>query len=188
MNSAVSPGTFGKFALMLMTGLILLEPRQEEEVFHPGTVIADFGNVASVEADLQIPEGTKFKICFDVGKQATPGKINSTFESAARFINMHVEAGIPLENIQLAIVVHGGASLDVTTDAFYGAQYAGRGNPSEAAVATLQKHKVKFFICGQSAAWQKIGKSDLLPGVKVALSAMTAHALLDQEGYSLNPF
>jgi len=28
----------------------------------------------------------------------------------------------------------------------------------------------------------------LLPGVEMALSAMTAHAILQQEGYTLNPF
>jgi len=27
-----------------------------------------------------------------------------------------------------------------------------------------------------------------LPGVTMALSAMTAHALLQQDGYTLNPF
>jgi len=29
---------------------------------------------------------------------------------------------------------------------------------------------------------------DLLPNVEMALSAMTAHALLQQDGYTLNPF
>jgi hypothetical protein len=29
---------------------------------------------------------------------------------------------------------------------------------------------------------------DLLPGVEMALSAMTAHALLQQQGYTFNPF
>jgi len=33
-----------------------------------------------------------------------------------------------------------------------------------------------------------VGKDDLLPGVERVLSAMTLHALLQQQGYTLNPF
>ncbi len=161
---------------------------QDDEVFHAGPVFANFGKIANVESDLKIPQGTQFHVRFDAGDQATPGTIQRTLDSAARFINMHVEAGVPLENIKLAIVVHGGAALDVTRDEFYAAHYSGRSNATAKLVAELQKAHVQFFVCGQSAAWQKIGKPDLLPGVQVALSAMTAHALLDQDGYSLNPF
>ena len=47
---------------------------------------------------------------------------------------------------------------------------------------------VRFIVCGQSAAGQGVAKSELLPGVEMALSAMTAHALLQQQGYTVNPF
>ena len=33
-----------------------------------------------------------------------------------------------------------------------------------------------------------VTNDDLLPGVELALSAMTMHALLQQKGYTLNPF
>jgi hypothetical protein len=34
----------------------------------------------------------------------------------------------------------------------------------------------------------KVAAEQLIPGVKMALSAMTAHAQLQQQGYTLNPF
>ena len=187
MNAIIAQMVYGKVALALLTGVVGT-PCQDEAVFHAGPIFADFGKIADVTPDQPIPEGTRFKVRFDAGKQATPGSINSTLDMAARFINMHVEAGVPIENMELAVVVHGGAALDVTRSEFYAAKYAGQSNASAAALAELQQAKVQFFICGQSAAWQKISKASLLPGVQVALSAMTAHALLDQEGYSLNPF
>ncbi|MDT3272587.1 DsrE family protein, partial [Shewanella sp. SP2S2-4] len=49
-------------------------------------------------------------------------------------------------------------------------------------------HGVKFYICGQSAAYFDLTSTSLLPGVDMALSAMTAHAILAQQGYSENPF
>jgi hypothetical protein len=35
---------------------------------------------------------------------------------------------------------------------------------------------------------QGIAKSELLPGVKMAISASSAHALLGMQGYTLIPF
>ena len=119
---------------------------------------------------------------------AEPDKINRTIESAARFINMHVAAGVPEKNIHLAIVVHGGAAFDLTSQEFFSAHKDGRTNASAAAIAQLQEHGVDFYLCGQSAAAQGITNADLLPGVKMALSAMTAHAVLQQQGYTINPF
>jgi intracellular sulfur oxidation DsrE/DsrF family protein len=47
---------------------------------------------------------------------------------------------------------------------------------------------VRFILCGQSGAAYGIRQEDLIPGVETALSAMTAHALLQQRGYTVNPF
>ena len=163
-------------------------PQESDGPFHKGTVISDFGDVADVESDVAIPEGTKFKVRFDIGRKARAGAINSTFDSAARFINVNVAAGMPKEDIEIAIVVHGSAAQDVTTKDFYASKNEGRKNGSEKALATLRKHNVQFYLCGQSAAYQGIAKGDLLEGVKVAPSAMTIHALLDLKGFSLNPF
>jgi intracellular sulfur oxidation DsrE/DsrF family protein len=52
----------------------------------------------------------------------------------------------------------------------------------------LMKNQVKVYLCGQSAAYYDITNDMLQPGIKMALSAMTAHAVLQSEGYSLNPF
>ncbi|VVS99449.1 hypothetical protein ERY430_40383 [Erythrobacter sp. EC-HK427] len=35
---------------------------------------------------------------------------------------------------------------------------------------------------------QGVEHDDLIEGVEMALSAMTAHALLQQQGYTINPF
>ena len=157
------------------------------ENFKAGPVFKDFGKVAPVEQSEPVAKDTVFKVTFDVTKAADPDKINRTIDSAARFINMHVAAGIPLENIHIAVVVHGGATLDMTNQVFFAAHKDGAKNASAAAIAQLQEHGVRFYLCGQSAAANGITNADLLPGVKMALSAMTAHALLQQQGYTLNP-
>ena len=161
---------------------------QNLDAFHQGEAIKSFGKVASVDSDMKIPENTQFKITFDVGKQAKPGEINRTLDSAARFINMHVEAGVPRDNIHVAVVVHGSASTDVTNHEFYGHKTEGAVNANVVAISALLENNTEIYLCGQTAAYRGVTKKDLVPGVKLALSAMTAHALLLQQGYTPNPF
>ena len=159
-----------------------------DDVFKPGTVIEEFGKVADVDSDVEISDTTMFKVRFDIGRQSRPNSINQTFDSAARFINVNVAAGARAENIKLAIVVHGSAAIDVTKNSFYETKTDGRKNGSADALKILQQHNVEFFLCGQSAAYHGIKKTDLLEGVKLAPSAMTIHAILAQQDYALNPF
>ncbi len=151
--------------------------------FGPGPAIEEFGAIAEVEGATPIDPTTQFRIAFDVSEPADENAVSRRLESAARFINMHVAAGVPADNIQLAIVVHGRAVHDVSTPAEDGAA-----NANAPLIEALIAHGVEIFVCGQSAAYYDVETEDLLPGVEMALSAMTAHALLQQDGYTLNPF
>ena len=160
--------------------------------FHAGTAIPEFGKIAEVVTDTPIPPGTVFKIAFDNNARADRGKFNRTLDAAVRFINMHVAAGVPMKDIHLAVVVHGPPMFDLTNAAAYarGASDADRAiaNANAPLIATLIAHGVEIYACGQSAASLGVENADLLPGVKMSLSAMTAHAMLQQRGYTLNPF
>ena len=155
--------------------------------FSRGPVFDDFGPVADVTTDFEIPADAAFKHSFDVSKQAEAGALNRNLVSAARFINMHARAGVDPANISLAIVVHGGAVKDVSNAAHY-EDAVGGDNANLALIAALKSQNVRIIVCGQSAAYHGVGHDDLAPGVEMALSAMTAHALLQQEGYTVNPF
>ena len=61
-------------------------------------------------------------------------------------------------------------------------------NPNQPMVRAMLDQGVRFILCGQSGAAYGIKQEDLIPGVETALSAMTAHALLQQRGYTVNPF
>ena len=146
--------------------------------FSTGPVIDDYGPVADVDVTFPVPDDAVLRHSFDIAEQAEDGKLNRTLVSAARFINMHARAGIDASRIELAVVVHGKATFDVSREGSNNAQL----------VASLIDHGVSIIVCGQSAAYYDVTTDDLLPGVKMALSAMTAHALLQQQGYTLNPF
>lgn len=146
--------------------------------FTTGPAIKDYGPVADIDVTWPVPDDAVFKHSFDVGKRAEDEGLNRTLVSAARFINMHARAGVDEDRIKVAVIVHGDALRDVAS-----------GTTSSAGlVAALVDHGVRIIVCGQSAAYYGMTKDDLLPGVEMALSAMTAHVLLQQQGYTLNPF
>lgn len=174
--------------ILILLALLFASPAiAGPDAFHPGPAIPDYGRIADVDNEFPIAEGTAFHVAFDLADAAEPGEVNRGLESLARFINMHVAAGVPAENIRLAVVIHGGAVHDVTNDAHY-EPLKEAPNANAALVATLVEHGVRIYVCGQSAAYNDVTNGDLLPGVTMALSAMTAHAQLQQEGYTLNPF
>lgn len=158
--------------------------------FTTGPVFADEGPNAEVASTMPIPGDAMFKVTMDVAERASDGEAaNRTLISAARLINMHARAGVPVERTQVAVVVHGSAALDLLSDEAYAARFDGAANPSGEILEVLINHGVRVILCGQSGAAQGIDETtDLAPGVEVALSAMTAHALLQQSGYTLNPF
>jgi len=156
--------------------------------FKTGPVIEDFGPVAPMQDGWTLSPGTKFRVAFDAAKAAEPDALNRTLESAARFINMHTAAGIKPANIEIAVVVHGGAAFDLLNDEAFAKARDGSTNASAPLIAALMKQNVRVILCGQTAAYRDITTETLLPGVEVDLSAMTAHAQLQQDGYTVNPF
>ena len=166
-------------AAITLTGGAMAQDGQ----FTKGPVFTDYGAVTQVQSDLPIPPGTVFKVVLNVTSAAKPGEVNRGFDSAARFINMNVAAGVPEKNIHVAIVVHGSAPGDLLIDTLYGPANGGAQNANEPLVKALLAHGVQIYVCGQSLGKMGRVKGDLLPGVKVALSAMDAHALLAQQGY-----
>ena len=146
--------------------------------FETGPVIEDFGPVATIEGASALPDNATFRVSFDTREKAEEGKPNRTLVSAARFLNMHGRAGVDPGALHVAVVVHGQAVKDVTKSA----------TDSLALIKALTDRNVRIIVCGQSAAYYDVANGDLAPGIEMALSAMTAHALLQQDDYTLNPF
>ena len=154
--------------------------------FSTGPVIEGFGPAAVIEGSDPIPDGQAFKIAFDAAEDSDD--LNRTLVSAARFLNMNGKAGVNPNRINLAIVVHGGAVMDILSEEAHKERKDGSSNPNAPLVSALFEQNVRIILCGQTAAYRDVSLDDLLPGVEISLSAMTAHAQLQQDGYTLNPF
>ena len=139
-----------------MVLLMSLSLQAGMEEFKDGPVIKGFGKHALVPTQ-SVDKNTILKVAFDVGEAAKLGDVNRRFNSLARFINMHVAAGVKKENITLALVVHGKASFDLLDNATFHKAHK-QDNPSKALIETLLANNVAVILCGQTAAAYEITK------------------------------
>ncbi len=95
---------------------------------------------------------------------------------------MHARNGIAPENMKMAVVLHGsGARAALNGEAHI--KHFDVSNGSKGLIEELGKAGVDIYICGQTAAYYGYTPTDLLPQVTLAVSAMTVHVRLQQEGY-----
>lgn len=154
-----------------------------------GPILKGYGPTSAIqEADVKLPEGFVYKAMFNVSESNEKlDQYNRHIESVARFLNMHARNGVKLENMKLAVVLHGAATKDILNDEAYAKRH-GLGNPNTNLINQLSDKGVEFYICGQSIAFYGINKSELSSNVKLALSSMTMAVLLQEDGYQLIPF
>jgi len=176
-----------KYITLILALLVSSHCFADTNSFKDGPIIKGYGKHANVKQDLVLDKESVFKVLFGTSEQGSEDEVNNRINSVARFFNMHAANGILPANIQLALVIHGKAGFDLLNNDNYQARYS-KNNPNDGLLSILIKNKVRIYLCGQSAAYYKIDNKDLHYGVQMALSAMTANAVLQQEGYTLNPF
>jgi len=154
-----------------------------------GPIFEDFGQVFKIgNPDLLLDKDKTYKIIFDA---YTDGenieKINPSINTVARFINMHAQHGIKLEDMKIILVLHGKATKNVLNDASFMEKYK-TANPNLKLIAALKKAGVKTYVCGQSFTYHGFNKNDLSTNAEMSLSALTALVYYQTNGYQLISF
>ncbi|PCJ94884.1 MAG: hypothetical protein COA50_10910 [Flavobacteriaceae bacterium] len=178
-----------QLAFLFFIAILLTTKYMQSQTKETGPIIMNYGAVYKVEnTDYKINTNKDLKAVFDIMNSPEDNeKRNASIETAARFLNMHAQEHIPANKLHAILVVHSKASKDIITNKAYKKRY-GKDNPNEDMIKTLLKAGVQVILCGQSAGSRNIAKEDLIPGVQLSLSAMTALIQLQNEGYSLIKF
>jgi intracellular sulfur oxidation DsrE/DsrF family protein len=178
---SVRPALTSLFALGLLAGSV---SAQQQAV--PGPLVTSGGPVFEVEnPDFPTPMDTPLKAVFELrDAPRSPEGGQPQLNTMARFLNMHARHGVPRENLRVAGVVHAGGAFAMVNDARYREEF-GVDNPNKEVIAEILASGGQLVLCGQSAAARGIDRDELLPGVQLALSAMTALTVLQQQGYEV---
>ncbi len=154
-----------------------------------GPVIKGYGSTFKVaHTDFKTDTTKEYKVIFDVHDiPDNPGRVNPMLNTLARFLNMHVGAGVPLGNLKVACVIHNKASVIAMNNEDYKAQF-GVDNPNIPLMEALEDAGAAIYMCGQSIQARGLDQQRLAEPVQVALSAMTVILSLQEEGFQLIKF
>ena len=154
-----------------------------------GPAVEGYGPVYPVaDGAFNLSNDRHYKVSKDLSSSDEDNsKLNRGLESVARFLNMQARSGTSMNQLEMAVIVHGRAAKDLLTDAAYKTRF-GISNPNTGLLAGLEKAGVDIYLCGQTAAYRGFDGKELNASVTMALSAMTVHVQLQTEGYTLIPF
>ena len=171
------------FALLLLT-VKSSSAQNSRDDLHDGPLVHNFGrHVDLPNAAFKTNTDMVYKVAFEIFQAlGEPTRPHMRLEAAARFMNMHAHAGVPPENLQLSIVLHGGGTRAAMTDEAYRKRYD-VDNPSLPLLNALSEAGVNIYLCEQSRVLSGTGADEIAAPVKSALSAMTAVVNLQEDGY-----
>ena len=155
-----------------------------------GPVITAAGPSFVVQAPTFIaPARMEMKALFEIDAGGGDTlKVNEQLVTMARFFNIHVRNGVAESQLKAAAVFHGAGWTALLSDSAFAARFGGTQNPSRNLVQELLVHGAQLVLCGQTAGARNISRSELLPGVQVSTSAMTAMLALQSDGYRYIPW
>ena len=154
-----------------------------------GIVIPNFGATYEIpNPDFETDTTLVFKAVFDLVKAPKdPSKRNPHIETVARFINMHANAGVPVENLKVRIAMHCKASYGLLKNDYYKDKF-GVDNPNSELLEAIDNTGVEIILCGQTARSRNLSQERRLELADIALSAMTILTQSQEEGYHLIAF
>ena len=150
-------------------------------------LIEGYGNFKSVpNTSFKTPK--KVKAVFDVyTSNEDDEEVNSGINTVARFLNMHIDAGVKKKNIKAALVLHGKAGKDILNNKAYNKRYISD-NPNAELLKKLHDAGVQIIVCGQTVEFRDYKRDEILDFIDVSLSAITALISLQSQGYQLITF
>lgn len=145
--------------------------------------IEKYGSVVALpDAGERIRAGGK--IYFDTTAESQSGKPNRGLESAARLVNLYSLEGLSGPRPQIAVILHFNATSAALKDEAHAKSPARGSNPNRDLVEKLVANGVEVWVCGQSVIRGGNPLSDVLPGIRIAQSAMTFNINRSADGWT----
>ena len=145
-----------------------------------------WSGIIPVTDPTEIPDPNhEYKLLFEFtarNPDSLSKEINQSLDEVIRVLNLHVASGIPKNKITPVVLIHGPGIEAVTNDETYKKKHS-IDNPNIKFVRELENAGTKFIVCGQAMAFQNTTKDQLLPEIKVSLTAQTVLSNYQSQGY-----
>ena len=177
------------FLLLIIASISITTGYSQKNKTKTGPVFDDFGAVFTIDdADLLLDTDKNYKVIFDVyTDDKKPGNMNPLINTVARFMNMHAQNGLPEDQMDIVVVLHGAALKNALTKKVFKKEFKTK-HPNAELIAALVEKDVKICVCGQSMKSRGYQAKDISENVKISLSALTALVKYQSEGYQIINF
>lgn len=166
-----------RFQAISNTAFFPLIVNSEESAVYPVPLVTE-----------KIDPKMKYKLLFHmIIWSKDPGarsKINEGLAEIGRIINLHIAAGVPKENLELAVITNGSAMNVYLNNEAYQKKFK-TNNPNLDILRQFTDLKTSLIACGQSEIFRNISPTDFIPAVKTAESAKVALSTYQLKGYVL---
>lgn len=171
-----------KSIILLLLIIFSTAVSQSQNMIFPA--IQGYGGVIPVNFEAEKPDPSKhYKFVIELGdKLEDKTKVADMLDYAARMYNLHLYAGVPKKNIELAIVIYASSTPMVIANPTY-RKRLDQENPNGALIDELLRNGIQVIVCGQSMMKQNLLPEDIYPGVRMAVSRFTATSNLIGKGY-----
>lgn len=173
------------FATAVLASLCIAAPALAQQP--PKPLIDSYGAPFPTTDAVERPDPTlRYRVVFSVTKAAAdPSKPTPSLDKIARFLNLLDADGVCVKPGDVVAIIYGPATAVVATDAGYAAKTKALTNPNLPLIAKLQAAGVVVAVCGQALSAHQIPSSDLAPGIRVDVAAMTTLANLQLRGWAV---
>jgi len=183
---AWSGGVLVLIACAAAVALTVSQPRPDPRLAYPR--IQGAGGVLPVGPDALMPSTTAdHRLYIDVDSdEPSRGAISRRLHTAAKLLNLYALAGVPNDKVHMVVLFYGRGVDLALSDAAYQKKF-GHPNPNAGVIRQLRQANVDMVVCGQALGHQNFVASNIRPGMKLALSALTTREELQAAGYGEVP-
>jgi|ERR1041385_2275989 intracellular sulfur oxidation DsrE/DsrF family protein len=147
-----------------------------------------WSGVVPVADPTEIPDPNReYKLLFGVtakNPDSLAKDINKSLDEVARVLNLHVASGIAPSKITPVVLVYGPGLEALMSNESYQKKHS-VDNPNIKLIQDIEKAGGRFIACGQAMAFSDVKKEQLLPEVKITLTAQTVLSNYQLQGYVL---
>jgi intracellular sulfur oxidation DsrE/DsrF family protein len=147
-----------------------------------------WSGIIPVADPTEIPDPNReYKLLFGItakNADSLAKEINKSLDEVARVLNLHVASGIAPKKITPVILVYGpGLEALMNNESYH--QKHSVDNPNIKLIRDIENAGGKFIACGQAMAFADVKREQLLPEVKITLTAQTVLSNYQLQGYVL---
>ncbi|MFI5153374.1 MAG: hypothetical protein ACHQET_08585 [Chitinophagales bacterium] len=148
---------------------------------------SEYSGVIPVKDIQEMPDPSlKFKLLFNftawVNDSSARKKIDWGLAEIGRIINLHIAAGVPKENLDIVLVIHGPSLNTLLTNENYRKKF-NVDNPNLDILKQLTDLKTKLIACSQAELYFNIPREQMITEVRNALSAQVAMSNYQLKGF-----